>query len=98
MQRVIDSGIEVVTNQVQVSITSIPYWSIFINSLQFSLIDSRPTIKMAEVCKKHNIKLLTYGTLCGGLLAEKWLGQEPPDLYSDEATPSLRKVRRYNEP
>lgn len=53
---------------------------------------------MAEVCKKHNIKLLTYGTLCGGLLAEKWLGQEPPDLYSDEATPSLRKVRRYNEP
>jgi aryl-alcohol dehydrogenase-like predicted oxidoreductase len=47
---------------------------------------------MAEVCKKHNIKLLTYGTLCGGLLAEKWIGQEPPDLYSDEATPSLRKV------
>lgn len=50
-------------------------------------------MKMAEFCKKHNIKLLTYGTLCGGLLAEKWIGQEPPDLYSGEATPSLRKVQ-----
>ena len=30
---------------------------------QFSLIDSRPMVKMGEVCIKHNVKLLTYGTL-----------------------------------
>ncbi|KAL4962414.1 aldo/keto reductase [Aspergillus stella-maris] len=74
MARVVDSGVKIVTNQVQ-----------------FSLIDSRPTIRMAEFCTKHDIKLLTYGTLCGGLLAEKWIGQGPPDLYSEKTTPSQRK-------
>ncbi|KAL4893596.1 NADP-dependent oxidoreductase domain-containing protein [Aspergillus ambiguus] len=74
MRRVVDSGIKVVSNQVQ-----------------FSLIDSRPTVRMAEFCEKHNIKLLTYGTLCGGLIAEKWIGQEPPQLYGEKMTPSLRK-------
>ncbi|PYH92570.1 Aldo/keto reductase [Aspergillus ellipticus CBS 707.79] len=74
MQRVVDSGVNIVTNQVQ-----------------FSLIDSRPTMKMAKFCAQHNIKLLTYGTLCGGLLAEKWIDQDPPDLYSETMTPSQRK-------
>ncbi|KAL4951258.1 NADP-dependent oxidoreductase domain-containing protein [Aspergillus filifer] len=74
MARVVESGVKIVSNQVQ-----------------FSLIDSRPTIKMADFCTKHNIKLLTYGTLCGGLLAEKWIGQNPPDLYSEKTTPSQRK-------
>src|SRR6267142_1785150 len=30
--------------------------------IQFSLIDTRPLHGMADVCEKHNIKLLTYGT------------------------------------
>ncbi len=33
------------------------------NVLQFSLIDMRPLSMMAEACHKHNVKLLTYGTL-----------------------------------
>ena len=33
------------------------------NQVQFSLIDLRPTFKMAESCLKHNVKLLTYGSL-----------------------------------
>ncbi|KAH9044967.1 Aldo/keto reductase [Lactarius deliciosus] len=32
------------------------------NQVQFSLIDTRPLHGMADVCEKHNIKLLTYGT------------------------------------
>ncbi|KAL4817637.1 NADP-dependent oxidoreductase domain-containing protein [Aspergillus spinulosporus] len=84
MKRVVESGVKVVSNQVQ-----------------FSLIDSRPTIKMADFCSKHNIKLLTYGTLCGGLLAGKWLSQDPPDLYSETTTPSQRKyyasIRTWGE-
>ncbi|CAG8132268.1 unnamed protein product [Penicillium olsonii] len=76
MQKAIESGVKVYTNQVQ-----------------FSLIDSRPTVKMVEFCDKHDIKLLTYGTLLGGLLAEKWVGQAAPDLYAETMTPSLRKVR-----
>ncbi|CAG8116792.1 unnamed protein product [Penicillium salamii] len=74
MEKAVESGVKVYTNQVQ-----------------FSLIDSRPTVKMVEFCEKHDIKLLTYGTLLGGLLAEKWVGQAAPDLYAETMTPSLRK-------
>ncbi|KAH8671690.1 aldo/keto reductase [Xylariales sp. PMI_506] len=65
--------------------------SVHANQIQFSLIDSRPTVRMAEVCEKHNVKLLTYGTLCGGFLADKWLGKAEPDLYDSSITPSQRK-------
>ncbi|TBU41689.1 aldo/keto reductase [Dichomitus squalens] len=61
------------------------------NQVQFSLIDVRPLYAMAEVCNRHNVKLLTYGTLCGGFLADAWLGKEEPDLYSGSLTPSQRK-------
>lgn len=36
---------------------------LFTNCAKFSLIDSRPVFRMGEVCEKHNVKLLTYGTL-----------------------------------
>ncbi|KAG5724606.1 General stress protein 69 [Termitomyces sp. T112] len=61
------------------------------NQVQFSIVDTRPLHGMADVCQKHDIKLLTYGTLCGGFLADKWLGQPEPDLYSGNLTPSQRK-------
>ncbi|KAJ5552301.1 hypothetical protein N7494_001679 [Penicillium frequentans] len=74
MQKVIDSGVKVYTNQVQ-----------------FSLVDSRPTVRMAALCERHDVKLLTYGTLCGGLVAERWIGKDAPDLYGETVTPSQRK-------
>ncbi|KAL1633950.1 hypothetical protein SLS56_002541 [Neofusicoccum ribis] len=61
------------------------------NQVQFSLIDSRPIFKMAAVCEKYGVKLLTYGTLCGGFLAEKWLNKPEPELFSSDITPSQRK-------
>lgn len=61
------------------------------NQVPFSLIDTRPLHGMADVCERHNIKLLTYGTLCGGFLSDKWLDQPEPDLYAGELTPSQRK-------
>lgn len=61
------------------------------NQVQFSLIDSRPTFGMGAACIQHDVKLLTYGTLCGGFLAEKWLGQGEPELFLDVITPSQRK-------
>ncbi|KIV86250.1 hypothetical protein, variant [Exophiala sideris] len=33
------------------------------NQVQFSLIDTRPTMKMGKVCEEHEVKLMTYGTL-----------------------------------
>ncbi|CVL11518.1 related to protein priB [Fusarium proliferatum] len=64
---------------------------IFTNQVQFSLVDSRPTFKMADACSRHDIKLLTYGTLCGGFIADKWLNQPEPDVYDTNITPSQRK-------
>ncbi|KAJ7289358.1 NADP-dependent oxidoreductase domain-containing protein [Mycena rebaudengoi] len=61
------------------------------NQVQFSLIDTRPLHGMTDVCQKHNVKLLTYGTLCGGFLADQWLNQPEPDLYAGHLTPSQRK-------
>ncbi|KAJ3516668.1 hypothetical protein NLJ89_g981 [Agrocybe chaxingu] len=61
------------------------------NQVQFSLIDTRPLHGMADICEKHGLKLLTYGTLCGGFLADKWLGEHEPSLYSSDLTPSQRK-------
>lgn len=48
------------------------------NQVQFSLIDRRPEVQMSQYCQEHNIKLLAYGSLCGGLLSEKYLGQPEP--------------------
>jgi len=61
------------------------------NQVQFSLIDLRPTFKMASSCRKCNVKLLTYGSLCGGFLADRWCGQPAPNLFDDFMTPSHRK-------
>ena len=48
------------------------------NQVQYSLIDRRPEVRMARFCQEHDIQLLAYGTLCGGLLSEEYLGQPEP--------------------
>jgi aryl-alcohol dehydrogenase-like predicted oxidoreductase len=48
---------------------------------------------MVPFCQEHNITLLTYGTLCGGLLSEAYLGQpEPRSAILNTA--SLRKYKQ----
>ncbi|KAF9076351.1 NADP-dependent oxidoreductase domain-containing protein [Rhodocollybia butyracea] len=59
--------------------------------VQFSLIDTRPLHGMADVCEKHNIRILCYGTLCGGFLSDAWLNKPIPNRYSNKLTPSQRK-------
>ncbi|KAE9400219.1 aldo-keto reductase [Gymnopus androsaceus JB14] len=63
------------------------------NQVQYSLVDSRPCIKLAAVCTKYGLKILTYGSLCGGFISQKWLGAEAPDIYCEslQLTPSQRK-------
>ncbi|MBF2020577.1 MAG: aldo/keto reductase [Hydrococcus sp. C42_A2020_068] len=62
------------------------------NQVQFSLVDRRPLVKMVEFCQRNNLQLLAYGTLAGGLLSEKYLGQSEPELMS-LTTASLRKYK-----
>ena len=62
------------------------------NQVQYSLIDRRPEKFMAEICKKNGIKLFAYGTLCGGLLSEEYIGR--PEPYGSELnTASLSKYK-----
>jgi aryl-alcohol dehydrogenase-like predicted oxidoreductase len=62
------------------------------NQVQFSLIDRRPLMKMVAYCQQHNIQLLAYGTLCGGMLSDKYLGQAEPGFMRLN-TASLRKYK-----
>ncbi len=59
---IVHSGIEIASNQVC-----------------FSLLDQRARSNgMTELCEEHGITLLAFGTLAGGFLTERWLGQPEP--------------------
>ncbi len=62
------------------------------NQVQYSLVDRRPEIRMAPFCRDHGIAILTYGTLLGGLLSEKYLGHPEP-RRSELDTASLQKYK-----
>ena len=62
------------------------------NQVQYSLVDRRPEKRMAGFCRDNGISLLTYGTLLGGLLSEKYLGRSEP-ARSELGTASLRKYK-----
>src|SRR5437588_3327431 len=62
------------------------------NQVQYSLVDRRPAAKMASFCQEHGIALLTYGTLLGGLLSEKYLGRPEPSR-GELTTASLQKYK-----
>ena len=76
IQMMIDSRIQIVSNQVQ-----------------YSIIDRRPEVKMIPFCLKHNINLLAYGSICGGLMSEKYLKIQEPSI-SELNTLSLRKYKK----
>ena len=48
------------------------------NQVCYSLLDRRPQQRMAALCERYGIRLLAYGTLAGGLLTDRWLGQPEP--------------------
>jgi aryl-alcohol dehydrogenase-like predicted oxidoreductase len=77
MQMMVDSDIQIVSNQVQ-----------------YSIIDRRPEVKMVPFCIKHNISLLAYGSICGGLMSERYLGRAQLSPSTDLKTLSLRKYKQ----
>ncbi|MGD1838145.1 MAG: aldo/keto reductase [Nitrososphaeraceae archaeon] len=80
MQTIIDSDIQVVSNQVQ-----------------YSIIDRRPEVKMIPFCSQHNISLLAYGSICGGLLSEQYFGRTKSPSAIELNTLSLRKYYKMIE-
>jgi aryl-alcohol dehydrogenase-like predicted oxidoreductase len=62
------------------------------NQVQYSLIDRRPAARMEAFCQEHGIALLAYGTVLGGLLAEKYVGRPEPQR-AELGTASLQKYK-----
>lgn len=48
--------------------------------LQYSVLDQRPTHGLAQLAAKNNVKFLCYGSVAGGFLSDKWLGEPEPDM------------------
>jgi aryl-alcohol dehydrogenase-like predicted oxidoreductase len=60
------------------------------NQIQYSILDQRPEKLMVPFCLQNQIHLLSYGTLLGGFLSEKYLDSSEP-IKGSLDTASLRK-------
>ena len=67
---------------------------ILTNQVSFSVLDRRAAGELSQVCTRHGIHLLAYGTLAGGLLSERWLGAAEP-APEDITDWSKMKYRRF---
>ena len=76
LERIVEGGIDIVSNQVQ-----------------YSLVDLRPEVRMTKFCQDSGVRLVAYGTVCGGLLSDRFLGQPEP-TYRELNTASLRKYKQ----
>ena len=60
----------------------------------FSLLDRRAAGALSAVCRARGVRLLAYGTLAGGWLSHRWLGQPEPD-WERGGTWSQMKYGRF---
>lgn len=66
------------------------------NQVSFSLLDRRAAGDLSAFCLANDIRLLAYGTLAGGLLSKRWLGQPDPSA-GDITDWSKMKYGRFVE-
>ncbi|MCE7995559.1 MAG: aldo/keto reductase [Roseivirga sp.] len=64
------------------------------NQVSYSLLDRRASGAMSELCKASGVRLFAFGTLAGGFLSDRWLGQAEPNL-TEELTWSQMKYKRF---
>ncbi|MEL6536850.1 MAG: aldo/keto reductase [Bacteroidota bacterium] len=64
------------------------------NQVCYSLLDQRASGEMKAVCEQYGVKLLAFGTVAGGFLSERWLGQPEPAI-TEEMTWSQMKYKRF---
>ena len=77
LRELLDAGVRVVSNQVQ-----------------FSVLDRRAELNgMMAFAAQRGVRLLTYGSVAGGWLSDRWVGRPEPER-ADMATASLRMYWR----
>ncbi len=64
------------------------------NQVSYSLLDQRAASGLGPYCAAAGIGLLAYGTVAGGWLTEKWLGQAEPE-WERNGTWSMMKYGRF---
>ena len=62
------------------------------NQVSFSLVDRRAAGDLSALCMAKGVRLLAYGTLCGGFLSDKWIGKPEPTHIADW---SKSKYKRF---
>ena len=53
--------------------------------IQYSLLDRRASGAMTALCAASPLRLICYGTLAGGFITERWLGQPEPTELSNRS-------------
>jgi hypothetical protein len=59
-------------------------WVGGISQVQFSLLDRRPLNGMLQYCQQRGIKLMTYGSVAGGLLSDKYVEEPKKGLFGEQ--------------
>lgn len=62
------------------------------NQVCYSILDQRASHDMSAVCGEFKVKILAFGTLAGGFISEKWLGEPEPQNLD---TWSQMKYKRF---
>jgi aryl-alcohol dehydrogenase-like predicted oxidoreductase len=60
--------------------------------VQYSVLDRRPEKGFATFCQRHNIHLLCYGTLAGGFISNRYLGQIAPQDIENRSLVKYRLI------
>lgn len=62
------------------------------NQVCFSLLDRRAAGALSKVASDEGVRLLAFGTLCGGFLSDRWVGAAEPEDIADW---SRMKYKRF---
>jgi aryl-alcohol dehydrogenase-like predicted oxidoreductase len=53
--------------------------------VQYSLLDTRPAKRMVESASANGVWLFCYGTVAGGFLGDRWLGEPEPQDFENRS-------------
>ena len=62
------------------------------HQVQYSALDRRPENGMLGLCRTHQVHLQCYGTVAGGFLGDRWLGQVDPMAPADRSQAKYRLI------
>ncbi len=60
--------------------------------VQYSLLDRRPEHGLLELCRRRGVRLFCYGSLAGGFVSDKWLGEAAPSDFDNRSLVKYRLI------